>query len=169
MFSEIHKEFDIAEPNCARCSRKAKDFVRPNTQKALISWSSGSIGKKKKNLLSELFVTKEKFTSEEVMKVLKFENSVSEKNKEFFNRFLQKCSECKLQQFLLFVTAIVFFFKKATASFKNNRQRALFKRHFWSHLCIHYSIAIDQYSKNFEVALLSSLNSSTSRKSFSCV
>ena len=63
-------------------------------------------------------MTKEKFTSEEVMKVLKFENSVSEKNKEFFNRFLQKCSECKLQQFLLFVTAIVFFFQKNYRKFQ---------------------------------------------------
>ena len=52
------------------------------------------------------------------MKVLKFENSVSEKNKEFFNRFLQKCSECKLQQFLLFVTAIVFFFQKNYRKFQ---------------------------------------------------
>ena len=36
---------------------------------------------KKTDLFSEFFVTKEKLTSEEVMKVLKFDNDVSEKSK----------------------------------------------------------------------------------------
>ena len=60
---------------------------------------------KNPDLFSELFLTKEKLTSEEVMKVMKYGNSVSEKNKDFLNRFLRRCSEYKLQQFLLFVTA----------------------------------------------------------------
>ena len=52
--------------------------------------------KKEPDLFSELFLTKEKLTSEEVMKMMKYDNSVSEKNTEFLKRFLQKCSECKL-------------------------------------------------------------------------
>ena len=60
---------------------------------------------KNPDLFSELFLTKEKLTSEEVMKVMKYDNSVSEKNKDFLNHFLQKRSEWKLYQFLLFVTA----------------------------------------------------------------
>ena len=36
---------------------------------------------KKPDLFSELFLTKEKFTSEEVMKVMKYDNSVSEKKR----------------------------------------------------------------------------------------
>ena len=51
---------------------------------------------KNPDLFSELFLTKEKLTSEEVMKMMKYDNSVSEKNTEFLKRFLQKCSECKL-------------------------------------------------------------------------
>ena len=42
------------------------------------------------------YLWQKKLTSEEVMKVLKYDNDVSEKNKEFLNGFLQKCSECKL-------------------------------------------------------------------------
>ena len=86
---------------------------------------------KKPNLFSELFVTKEKLTSEEVMKVLKFENSVSEKNKEFFNRFLQKCSECKLQQFLLFVTASKKLQQVSKITVKEHDSNAIF-----GHTCV---------------------------------
>ena len=81
-------------------------------------------------------MTKEKFTSEEVMKVLKFENSVSEKNKEFFNRFLQKCSECKLQQFLLFVTAIVFFFSKKLPQVSKITVKEHYSNAIFGHTCV---------------------------------
>ena len=86
---------------------------------------------KKPTLFSELFVTKEKLTSEEVMKVLKFENSVSEKNKEFFNFFLQKCSECKLQQFLLFVTASKKLQQVSKITVKEHDSNAIF-----GHTCV---------------------------------
>ena len=80
-----------------------------------ISW------RKTPNLFSEFFVTKEKLTSEEAMKVLKFDHSVSEKNEEFLSRFLQDCWECKFQQFWLFVIA------SKQRWFQINFQRGQFK------------------------------------------
>ena len=117
------------------------------------------------DLFSELFVTKEKLTSEEVMKVLKFDNDVSEKNKEFLNRFLQKCSESKLQEFLLFVTASKQLPLVSKITVKEDNSNALF-----GHTCV-FTIVLASFStyEDFEVALLSLLNSSTSKKSFNCV
>ena len=116
------------------------------------------------DLFSELFVTNEKLTSEEVMKVLKFDNDVSEKKKEFLNRFLQKCSECKLQDFL-FVTASKQLPLVSKITVKENNSNAIF-----GHTCV-FTIALPSFStyEDFEVGLLSSLNSSTSRRSFNCV
>ena len=47
------------------------------------------------------------------------------------------------------VFAVCYSIKTTTTGFKNNCQRGQFKRHFWSHLCIHYSIAIVQYLRGF--------------------
>ena len=108
---------------------------------------------KNPDLFSELFVTKEKLTSEEVMKVLKFDNDVSEKNKEFLNRFLQKCSESKLQEFLLFVTASKQLPLVSKIIVKEDNSNAIF-----GHTCV-FTIVLPSFStyEDFEVALLSSL------------
>ena len=98
---------------------------------------------KKSKSVFGVICDKEKLTSEEAMKVLKFDHSVSEKNEEFLNRFLQKCWECKFQQFWLFVTA------SKQRWFQINCQGGQFKWHFCSRLCIHYSIAIAQYLQGF--------------------
>ena len=121
--------------------------------------------KENPDLLSELFLTKEKLTSEEVMKVMKYDNSVSEKNKDFLNRFLQRCSECKLQQFLLFVTASKQLPLVSKITVKADNSNAIFGR-----ACV-FTIVLPSFStyENFEVALLSSMDSSTSRKLFNCV
>ena len=110
-------------------------------------------------------MTKEKLTSEEVMKVLKFDNGVSEKNKEFLNRFLQKCSECKLQQFLLFVTASKQLLLVSKITVKEDHSNVIF-----GHTRV-FTIVLPSLStyEDFEIALLPSLNSSKSRKSFNCV
>ena len=120
---------------------------------------------KNPDLFFELFVTKEKLTFEEVVKVLKFDNGVSEKNKEFLNRFLQKCSECKLQQFLLFVTASKQLPLVSKIAVKEDNSNPIFGHNFV------FTIVLPSFStyEDFEVALLSSLNSFTSRKSFNCV
>ena len=139
MFSENHKEFDITEPNCVRCSRKAKDFVRPNTQRAKSLGVLDQLGKKT-DLFSELFVIKDKLTYEEVMKVLKFDDDVSEKNKECLNRFLQKCSESKLQEFLLFVTASKQLPLVSKITVKEDNSYAIF-----GHTCV-FTIILSSFS-----------------------
>ena len=120
---------------------------------------------KNPDLFSELFLTNEKLTSEEVMKVMKYDNSVSEKNKDFLNRFLQKCSGCKLQQFLLFVAASKQLPLVSKITVKEDNSNAIF-----GHTCV-FTIVLPSFStyEDFEVALLSSMDSSTSRKSFNCV
>ena len=120
---------------------------------------------KNPDLFSELFLTKEKLTSEEVMKVMKYDNSVSEKNKDFLNRFLQRCSECKLQQFLLFVTASKQLPLVSKITVKADNSNAIF-----GGACV-FTIVLPSFSsyENFEVDLLSSMDTSTSRKSFNCV
>ena len=78
-----------------------KYFVRPNRQRGLNLGVLNQLGKNP-DLLSVLFTRKDQH--EEVVKVLQFDTGVSEKIKELLNRF-QKCTESKLQQYLLFVTA----------------------------------------------------------------
>ena len=47
------------------------------------------------------------------------------------------------------VFSVCYSIKTTTTGFKNNCQRGQLKRHFCSHLCIHYSIAIVQYLRGF--------------------
>ena len=47
------------------------------------------------------------------------------------------------------VFVVCYSIKATSAGLKNNRQRGQFKRHFWSHLYIFYSIAIVQYLRGF--------------------
>ena len=120
---------------------------------------------KNQDLFSELFLTNEKLASEEVMKVMKYDNSVSEKNKDFLNRFLQNCSGCKLQQFLLFVTASKQLPLVSKTTVKEDNSNAIF-----GHTCV-FTIVLSSFStyEDCEIALLSSMDSSTSRKSFNSV
>ena len=99
------------------------------------------------------------------MKVMKYDKSVSEKNKDFLNRFLQRCSGCKLQQFLLFVTASKQLPLVSKITVKADNSNAIF-----GGACV-FTIVLPSFSsyENFEVDLLSSMDTSTSRKSFNCV
>ena len=99
------------------------------------------------------------------MKVMKYDKSVSEKKQDFLNRFLQRCLECKLQQFLLFVTASKQLPLVSKITVKADNSNAIFGR-----ACV-FTIVLPSFStyENFEVALLSSMDSSTSRKLFNCV
>ena len=87
------------------------------------------------------------------------------KKKEFLNRFLQKCSESKLQEFVLFVTASKQLPLVSKITVKEDNSNAIF-----GHTCV-FTVVLPSFStyEDFEVTLLSSLNSSTSRKSFNCV
>ena len=105
MFSEINKEFGITEHILVHDVLGKRKIPYNQIQKRCKNLGVLDQLEKKSKSVFGVICDKEKLTSEEAMKVLKFDHSVSEKNEEFLNCFLQKCWECKFQQFWQFVTA----------------------------------------------------------------